>query len=255
MERIALDILAVANELTAKLLDDHGIANRIMAMIHPILQKFKYLVTKEEFEKASQVSYSYLGKLADFANGKIETNVGLRITMRNEGTNIWLDPEYDTFENEIRLTFNTGIPMQLIGQKVWEKYRMQFYRDMDRAIVSIRHEVTHALRNEVTHHMEKKYRKLNEWNKNDRAEYRENEHIVTEYERDATINGIAALKEKIGIERWNDMTLEQLNLLALGTNVTRALSGPKGRDWLRRMIREDLVGDKMWAGIRKIHFV
>jgi len=264
MQRLAKELLklasgVVATEREAKLLDDYGITDGIIAKVEPTFNQIKRLFKAGKYDEIAKINKTFKGILlwvADENKLTPEVEAALRSFkyVIEFGPSVmpthWSHVSYDPRTKTIWLQYTTNLLQSLKKRGELEGYKgvmheKHMQNDLNRFDLSVQHEVTHAVRDSITHHLEthiKRYdkdEKVRERYKGDRS------HIELEFEIDAEINALARLKRRWGQRKWDliadHKTLERV---APGTQFPKP-GDPMFRKWVKRLIREDLLSNAM----------
>jgi hypothetical protein len=159
--------------------------------------------------------------------------------------NYWSLNKYNPTSKVIVLWFNAALPANLISDGsgyIKPEYLERLHNDVRRYDISIRHEVTHALRDAETHHLETFVKRGDK----DRSlyEFYMGHHDEFEFERDAIINGLDALKRRMR-DDWDTLSVADLRRLLPSFKLSASMPIIERKKWIDRLIREDLMGKRM----------
>jgi hypothetical protein len=243
----------VASNHVSGLLNDYGISRKIAA---EVLLKFDFrgllrAIKKRDMdflEKYSKKQDVISGHLADYAPAQALKehpslqDIGLRITLDNKGDPYyWSDASYTPSENFVSIVFFAGTPKMVVRYSPSQSDRLSV--DISRFHATIRHEVTHALRDNKTRHIGKFTERMMK-DKSVAESYMQLPNEF-EFEIDAVIHALAVLRRKMGKKKWDALSIDGLLLSHPSFAVKKMLTGNKGKAYLRRLIREGLLGKTM----------
>ena len=236
----------IAENVVAHLLPDYGISDALMAIVKPHIKAIKAMVEKGDVVGLEKYEFKKEGILGDFLNADMISenqflwNMGYVISFGRYYIRKWSDAGYNAVQHVIILRYDMDIPIQVANSH--PEWKDQFVRDLYRAEMTIRHEVTHAVRDSQTHHIEKFVDKM----KSDQKvvkEYNERGHKDLEFEIDAVVNSLEVLKRKMG-KGYDKLDEDGLENKLSGLKFPR-IGDPARHKWIQRLMREDLLPEKM----------
>lgn len=251
---VSIEDRVVARIFLAKLLDDYGGTKALMRILDKPLNTYRKLAVKGEFEELADLFYRKSGNISELLDNSTPEGFKEFLDSRRykwevkffnsqgaSGVSWFRRAAYMTRDRIIAIQFNTGLPLTLSNYGAWKKERTRLLRDLSKTDVTIRHELTHLLRDAQTGHISE-YTKQRARRPEVNESYAQRGHQEHEIEIDAIINGFDQLKKRFGEKRWNKLTpsrLEELQMVRWPRD-TKTLS-----KWVNRLIREDLLTDGM----------
>jgi hypothetical protein len=235
---------------SAKLLPDYGMTKAIMEKLRLPLDRMTRLIEIEDAKRLSRISTSVGGKVSDLADSTIPPEFKEYLDKEKYRWDVKFGTfmgdflklaQYNPHNKIILIYFNTALPLS-IGKYFWRK-KDKALRDLEKTDVTVRHELTHLLRDAQTGHLKREVDKR----KVDRQlqeKYLSRGHQEMEFEIDAIINGMDELRRRIGDERFDELTpkdLERMMVVKFPRD-TKTLS-----KWVKRLMREGMLT----TGMRK----
>jgi len=246
-----------SESITAKLLDDYGISDALSRKLKPIMADILRSYKKGDYEGPLKYKGRRLaGRLVDIADRDMPEDLRHAISEFEYEVkfglltqNIWSDNNYHVGENKVILIYNLALVPVLVQYGEFDRYRSKIFRDIRRYPVSIRHEVTHALRDAMTGHI-RRYVERRDKSKAVTERYLDRGHVELEFEIDATVNSLAVLKRRFP-KRWERMDFGDMEKYMPGVRLPRK-GDPVWREWIKRLHREGLLTQKIMddAGVR-----
>ena len=236
------------------LLEDFGVTDGLFNLIEPTLVKITKFAKRDEVGKIGSMDKSSRGTLLDVATKKVPDEmrdvldgVDFKIEFKNvDGSKFWGNARYRPKQNLLLITYNTGLPLWLEANDIWQENKDRFIRDVKRTDLTLRHEVTHAVRDAQTGHL-KRLMDLYEENPEMLRHYNQRGHIEEEFEIDAIVNSLDRLRDKVGYEKYMGMGLRDIDRAFARDDMPMLPSrrDPFFKKWVDRLSREDLLTDKM----------
>ena len=257
--QMASELILVAKDVLGALLEDYGISDALSEKIWNELglKKLSDCFSNADWYKADEIGEKnpkIAGLLVDLAKDipddkrKVygELRYEVEIVSVNEAR--YANNFYEPAKKRILISYNAGLPMVLKDNGgISAKLHSQLKRDIARFDVSVRHEVTHALRDAETGHISKFTQKMS--GNPQLNEFYNREHDNIEFERDAIVNGLSKLKRRMN-DKWDELTLADLRQLLPGLKLFPAMPMEYRKKWIDRLIREGLMGKKMLKEFR-----
>jgi len=240
----------IAADIMSHLLDDYGVTNALTKLVKPHITTVKKLFDAGDTGALGSYYYNKEGKLGDLPGikkspeNKFIMDIGYKILFAEGNGNCWSLVGYNPLSKYILLQYDILAAVNCLT--TCPQYNDIFKRDIARFDVSIRHEVTHAIRDAHTHHI-KKFMERSKTDKKLVQEYNEHGHQDFEFEIDAIINSFDRLRKKIGVVRYNKLDEAGFENLLPGLRFPR-VGNPARKVWMRRLEREGLLPDKMLHG-------
>ena len=252
---IASELLRVAQDVLGALLNDYDMAD---ALAHKVwselgLKNVVIAFDKHDWNAAWAIGRTrphIEGTLVDLAKNIPDDRREMYKELRYDASivsdssmNHWSLNRYGPASKVITLWFNAQLPLNIMDNgSIKPEYLARLHYDVRRYDVSIRHEVTHALRDAETHHLERFTKKSDK----DRSlyEFYMSHHDEYEFERDAIINGLDFLRRRMKDE-WDELGLADLRKLLPSFKLSAQMPIMERKKWIDRLVREDLMGKRM----------
>lgn len=241
-EQIARELVKLARELDAALFPDFGIVDGIMKRIKPELSKIRKLVLNEDAKGLRKLNFDVSGSITDIADNSMPTEMRDDLedrgfswsvrTIKMRATKFRL-AAYDPGRRQLTIDFNT----EFFKYVDIERHKTKLLQDISKTDVSVRHEVTHLLRDAATGNIDRYIEKLQK-DESVREHYNNRGHQELEFEIDATINGLDQLRKRFGPERFDKLTPRRIEELMVATFPKDIKTLSK---WVNRLMREDML--------------
>jgi hypothetical protein len=217
----------------------------LLQVVKPTLQKIRVLAAKDKADEIAKVKSRLAGNVSDLIRNPPEFLTGYEYEFIFENRNRadkWAEPMYMPSQKLISVRFNTELPSLLKRMYQWDDFKVQFLRDTARIDSSLRHEVTHMIRDAQTHHIER-YLDRRQKDRKVYEEYQQSGHQTLEFEIDAIVNSMDQLKKRLGPARYDKLTPERMSQMLPGFNwPTKPEILQK---WIKRLQREGLLTSGM----------
>ena len=240
----------IAERLVAKLLEDYGITKNLYKKIKKHIDDIYEALKADDIDKLRALETKLGGKevkgfLAELSSrlpedvAKALIGMKYRVRFVDMARGYWHDAGYIPGKNEISIKYNVYLPAVVAGTGERDK----LLKDIARTRMTMRHEVTHAIRDAMTGHI-KEFIDRARKDKGVWRVYEEKGHQEIEFEIDAVVNQIDELfkgmskreREAIG---FGDLVkiFPGLRLPARGSSAFRV--------WVKRLHREGLLTGAM----------
>lgn len=247
----------IAMRVEAALLEDYGMANGLARLIKADMEAIIRATKKGDVDTvrayAGRLHTGYLTKLAtrripDELREKY-AKVTYKIGFESSWNDYWGETAYRPDGSLIIAVYNVGIAERILmmSNPAERKANLEkLIRDMSRYELTMRHEVTHALRDAQTGSIGEYVDRM--MRDNQVAEfYNHHGHQQLDFEVDAVINAMAKLKKKKW-KIWNTLTMADIEKIMVGMRFPdKYTEADTWKMWVRRLTREGLLTDAMRA--------
>jgi len=249
----------------AKLLKDYGISDSIYALVKSRFDKMLELISEplEDEGKLSRelglLEKGFKGTLLEHGKRvprKLEgllKNFKYEFAIKRGGSMKFVDDAaYYAQDKTLKFKYNPQIIMMIIGFGGSDRKRnlALLKRDIAKVLMTIRHEVTHAIRDANTGHIERYVSKM-QADPRVREFYDERGHKELEFEVDAQINAIALLFKKKRGKKRNEISFDDIHRDYVGFRFPEK-GTPAYKALIRRLARERMLTPAMVRDVKAI---
>jgi len=237
----------------SEILPDYGISEGIWSHISGTMENVVRLAGANRLEELSRLKWKTGGPIWREADETIppeflkilqDGDYGWYVEFEGNHGLVCYRAGYQPTENRMSIRFNPSLPLILSQRSyfgkgsVWVEQKSQYMHDLGRMRHSIRHEVTHLLRDAQTGHI-KKY--VDKMKREDSVyeHYKSRGHEELEFEIDAKIAALASLRNQLGAERFDKLTPGRIGEILPGYRFPSG--GPFLAKWVKRLMREGLL--------------
>jgi hypothetical protein len=257
---------------TAKLLDDYGLVAALMRILKPDLAKLKRLAQRDKLFEISDYSFrseGYFFDLDDTLEARAPELSGFRYSLCSQGgwgasaapaRSDWVSAAYHTSSKTFTVLINCRQARRFITEQPtvsnnW-KYvyswnvaeKAQFLMELDQVELTLRHELTHLIRDAHTMHLT---RFVDTATPKQIKRYNETGHDTWAIEIDAQVNEMDQLRRRLGPKKYNSLTLDTLYAAVPTFHWTRKPNIVR-KYWRKRLIREGLWTPGMEASLSAV---
>jgi len=246
------DIVTVwASTRTAKLINDYGISDALAKIVKPMMADIVRSYSKGDYEGPLKYKgKEWRGFLRELATKKMPDEVWdalefhtYRIKFVSSSRDYLHDASYTPNEKNVRLLYNVGLIPELIKHDEFRGNKAKIITDLRRYASTIKHEVTHAVRDAMTGHITEFIQKMKK-DKKVREQYSQGRgHLELEFEIDAIVNSIDVLRRRMG-KKWEFMTFKDVRKKMPGVRLP-SRRDPMFKKWVKRLHREGLLTEAM----------